>query len=135
MSVVYLACARRKQRWGPTVAGWSGADGNSDLPRALIADRPHPPRSRLQDGSGFLAELVRQWGDHTKPTAVLRDILMYMDRTFVAQHNKWPVHDLGMQQWRDVVARGPLIRSRLVTREPCGRAWCGAAPAGSDPLP
>jgi len=68
-----------------------------------------------KDGSGFLAELVRQWGDHTKSTAVLRDILMYMDRTFVAQHNKWPVHDLGMQQWRDVVARGPLIRSRLIS--------------------
>ena len=40
--------------------------------------------------------------------------MMYMDRTFVAQNNLLPVHDLGLSLWRDHVCRCPPIRQRLV---------------------
>ena len=33
------------------------------------------------------------------------DILMYMDRTYVPQHQKTPVHELGLKLWHDHVVR------------------------------
>jgi cullin 3 len=36
------------------------------------------------------------------------DILMYMDRTYVPQHQKMPVHELGLKLWHDHVVRAPL---------------------------
>ncbi|CAI5479006.1 unnamed protein product [Closterium sp. Yama58-4] len=46
---------------------------------------------------------------------MIRDILMYMDRTYVTNHNKTPVHDLGLALWRDHIVRAPAIRPRLLS--------------------
>lgn len=62
-----------------------------------------------------MGEIVRQWKDHTTFAAVLRDVLMYMDRTFVPQHNLSPVFMLHMTLWRDTVVRNPSIKPRLVS--------------------
>ena len=37
-----------------------------------------------------------------------------MDRTFVTQQQKTPVHQLGLELWRDHVVRDPRIRQRLL---------------------
>ncbi|KAJ6797627.1 cullin-3A-like [Iris pallida] len=65
-------------------------------------------------GGLFLEELNRKWGDHNKALQMIRDILMYMDRTFVTTSKKTPVHELGLNLWRDNIIHSNKIQSRLV---------------------
>mmetsp|Transcript_24421 Transcript_24421/g.53296 ORF Transcript_24421/g.53296 Transcript_24421/m.53296 type:complete len:740 (-) Transcript_24421:186-2405(-) len=65
-------------------------------------------------GSPFLEELNKRWLDHNKSMKMIRDILMYMDRTYVNQHNKTPVHELGLKLWRDTIVRTQSIKQRLL---------------------
>ena len=78
-------------------------------------------------GEGILGELIKRWDHHTHSMQMVRDILMYMDRIYVQPNGLKPVHDLGLQLWRDQVMRGPGIKSRVrdavlgaVNRERCG---------------
>ncbi|CAI7835604.1 unnamed protein product [Closterium sp. NIES-53] len=66
-------------------------------------------------GPLFLNELDARWHDYGKSLQMIRDILMYMDRTYVTNHNKTPVHDLGLALWRDHIVRAPAIRPRLLS--------------------
>lgn len=45
---------------------------------------------------------------------MIRDILMYMDRTYVMQQQKTPVFQLGLELWRDHVVRSKSISERLL---------------------
>lgn len=65
-------------------------------------------------GCLFLEELNRKWGDHNKALQMIRDILMYMDRTFVPLNHKIPVHELGLNLWRDNVIHSSKIQPRLL---------------------
>ncbi|KAH7436226.1 hypothetical protein KP509_05G009200 [Ceratopteris richardii] len=65
-------------------------------------------------GGLFLEELNRNWLEHNKALQMIRDILMYMDRTYVPNYNKTPVHELGLNLWRDYVVRYPKIKARLL---------------------
>ncbi|XP_043704567.1 cullin-3A-like [Telopea speciosissima] len=65
-------------------------------------------------GALFLEELNRKWTDHNKALQMIRDILMYMDRTFIPSTNKIPVHDLGLNLWRDNIIHSPKIQTRLL---------------------
>ncbi|KAK1284556.1 Cullin-3B [Acorus calamus] len=67
----------------------------------------------LAQGGFFLEELNRKWEDHRKALQMIRDILMYMDRTFVPSAQKTPVNDLGLNLWRDNIVRSPKIQARL----------------------
>ncbi|XWS32861.1 hypothetical protein CRYUN_Cryun22dG0026500 [Craigia yunnanensis] len=64
-------------------------------------------------GGLFLEELNRKWAEHNKALQMIRDILMYMDRTFIPNTHKTPVHELGLNLWRDVVVHSYKIQSRL----------------------
>lgn len=64
-------------------------------------------------GELFLEELNRKWADHNKALQMIRDILMYMDRTFIPSTHKTPVHELGLNLWRDFVIHSSKIQSRL----------------------
>ncbi|CAI5462909.1 unnamed protein product [Closterium sp. Yama58-4] len=66
-------------------------------------------------GPLFLNELDARWHDYGKSLQMIRDILMYMDRTYVTNHNKTPVHDLGLALWHDHIVRAPAIRPRLLS--------------------
>ncbi|KAK8949402.1 Cullin-3A [Platanthera zijinensis] len=66
-------------------------------------------------GGLFLEELNRQWADHNKALQMIRDILMYMDRTFVPSSHKTPVHELGLNLWRDNIIHSSKIQTRLVS--------------------
>ncbi|KAL6658952.1 hypothetical protein ACP70R_002992 [Stipagrostis hirtigluma subsp. patula] len=65
-------------------------------------------------GGLFLEELQRKWDDHNKALTMIRDILMYMDRTFIPTNKKTPVFDLGLELWRDTIVRSPMIQGRLL---------------------
>ncbi|KAF8017365.1 hypothetical protein BT93_H2531 [Corymbia citriodora subsp. variegata] len=69
----------------------------------------------IEDAQGglFLEELDRKWNDHNKALQTIRDILMYMDRTFVQSTHKTPVLELGLILWRDNVIYSSKIRTRL----------------------
>ncbi|KAJ9510776.1 hypothetical protein QJQ45_027594 [Haematococcus lacustris] len=64
-------------------------------------------------GAPFAQELKKRWDDHNKSTQMIRDILMYMDRTFVVQQHRTPVFQLGLELWRDHVVRNKHISDRL----------------------
>jgi len=65
-------------------------------------------------GDLFLEELDSKWREHNKSLQMIRDILMYMDRTYVNNFNKTPVHELGLNLWRDNIVRSPKIKDRLL---------------------
>eukprot|EP00798_Chlamydomonas_sp_ICE-L_P002801 gene2801-12676_t len=66
-------------------------------------------------GIPFLKELKKRWDDHNKATQMIRDILMYMDRTYVGTQQKTPVFQLGLELWRDHVVRNKVIGERLIS--------------------
>uniref|UniRef100_A0A1D1YZF6 Cullin-3B n=1 Tax=Anthurium amnicola TaxID=1678845 RepID=A0A1D1YZF6_9ARAE len=65
-------------------------------------------------GDLFLEELNNKWGEHNKALQMIRDILMYMDRTYVSTHDKTPVHELGLSLWGEHIIHTESIRSRLI---------------------
>ncbi|KAF5764221.1 putative cullin protein, neddylation [Helianthus annuus] len=64
-------------------------------------------------GETFLDELNNKWTDHNKALQMIRDILMYMDRSYVPGSHKTPVHALGLNLWRDNVIHLTGIQTRL----------------------
>ncbi|KAG6759400.1 cullin-3A [Populus alba x Populus x berolinensis] len=64
-------------------------------------------------GDSFLEELNRKWNDHNKALQMIRDILMYMDRTYIPSTHKTPVHELGLNLWRDNIIHSSKIQTRL----------------------
>jgi len=62
----------------------------------------------------FLVELNKAWSDHKISMLMIRDILMYMDRVYVPHQNVASVYDLGLMRFRELVARSPRIRPRLI---------------------
>ncbi|KAL2559542.1 Cullin-3A [Forsythia ovata] len=65
-------------------------------------------------GGSFLEELNVKWSDHNKALQMIRDILMYMDRTFIPSTHRTPVHELGLNLWRDNVIHSTKIKTRLL---------------------
>ncbi|TYH19247.1 hypothetical protein ES288_A05G337800v1 [Gossypium darwinii] len=66
-------------------------------------------------GNLFLEELNRKWNDHNKALQMIRDILMYMDRTYIPDTHKTPVHEPGLNLWRDNIIHSGKIQSRLLS--------------------
>ena len=62
----------------------------------------------------FLPELKDSWDKHKLSSIMIRDILMYMDRTYVAAQKKTPVYERGLQIFRDEVCRSAKIKERLL---------------------
>ncbi|MEW5303513.1 MAG: hypothetical protein WDW36_006197 [Sanguina aurantia] len=71
-------------------------------------------RVEATQGEPFLRELKTRWEDHNKSTQMIRDILMYMDRTYVVQQMKTPVFPLGLELWRENIVRNKPIADRLL---------------------
>ncbi|CAM9725172.1 unnamed protein product [Ectocarpus sp. 12 AP-2014] len=61
----------------------------------------------------LLHDLSQQWGDHQVTMQMVRDILMYMDRTYVSFNKKMPVYEMGLVVFRDTVARHDKVKGRL----------------------
>ena len=60
----------------------------------------------------LLLRLREAWETHQREMRDVRDILMYMDRTYVPQSRKAPIYEQGTILFRTVVARNPDIKGR-----------------------
>ncbi|CAH8253462.1 unnamed protein product [Arabidopsis lyrata] len=65
-------------------------------------------------GGSFLEELNKKWNEHNKALEMIRDILMYMDRTYIESTKKTHVHPMGLNLWRDNVVHFTKIHTRLL---------------------
>eukprot|EP01026_Neomeris_dumetosa_P019947 TRINITY_DN1804_c0_g1_i2.p1 TRINITY_DN1804_c0_g1~~TRINITY_DN1804_c0_g1_i2.p1 ORF type:complete len:732 (-),score=100.54 TRINITY_DN1804_c0_g1_i2:296-2491(-) len=65
-------------------------------------------------GKSFLRVLRDRWEDHYKSSQMIKDILMYMDRTFVVANKKTPVFQVGLDVWKECVIEHPQIQPRLL---------------------
>ncbi|CAH8343344.1 unnamed protein product [Eruca vesicaria subsp. sativa] len=65
-------------------------------------------------GGAFLEELNNKWNEHNKALEMIRDILMYMDRTYIESSKKPHVHPMGLILWKDNVVHSPKIDKRLL---------------------
>lgn len=61
----------------------------------------------------FLSTLNSSWNDHRTAMVMIRDILMYMDRVYVAQYKLEHIYNLGLILFRDNVVRYSPIREHL----------------------
>ena len=73
--------------------------------REEVAARPNGP--------AFLVSLNEVWLDSLKILHAIKDIFMYVDRTYVVQHNKKPIFARGLQVFFDAVVNSPAVRTRL----------------------
>jgi len=62
----------------------------------------------------FLNELKDKWDKHKISSIMIRDILMYMDRTYVVAQKKVAVYERGLHIFRDEVVRNPRMKDRLL---------------------
>jgi cullin 3 len=78
----------------------------------------HPQKKVRQDllysltsnNDNFLNMLNQSW---TAAIVMIRDILMYLDTTFVKESNKEPVFNLCLIQYRDLIIRDQLVKDHL----------------------
>lgn len=63
--------------------------------------------------SSLLEEMATAWNEHDITMVMVRDILMYMDRTYVPQNRRRPVYDLGVHLFRITVWEHPRVQSRV----------------------
>ncbi|XP_067950134.1 cullin-3-like [Watersipora subatra] len=63
--------------------------------------------------NNFLQTLNTVWSDHTTAMVMIRDILMYMDRVYVQQHDVENVYNLGLMIFRDHIVHHHLIKEKL----------------------
>lgn len=73
-------------------------------------------RIAAERDENLLQSLSREWEDHKVAMIMIRDIMMYLDRAYVAETQPpvLPVYDSGMLIFREEVARSPRIKPRFV---------------------
>lgn len=64
-------------------------------------------------GDAILTSMRTEWDAHIQSFKLISQILMHMDRVYVKQVGKKPVHELGLELWRDVVVHNPNIGPRM----------------------
>jgi cullin 3 len=64
-------------------------------------------------GDAILTSLRTEWDAHIQSFKLISQILMHMDRVYVKQVGKKPVHELGLDLWRDLIVRNPNIGPRM----------------------
>ena len=71
----------------------------------------------------FMGELQQQWKDFKLAITMVRDVCIYLDRTWVEQQAKTqpagvaalpPVYEMGLDLFQRIVARDPQIKQRLL---------------------
>lgn len=62
----------------------------------------------------FLASLRKVWLDYKRSLQMVRDILMYMDRTYVKMNKKRPVYEMGLAIFCQHCARTARVRERIL---------------------
>jgi len=75
--------------------------------RATVASLTQQPPELLLEAIG------EAWTEHCMTMVMIRDILMYMDRTYVTQAKRRPVYDLGLHLFRIVVWEKAEIKKNV----------------------
>ena len=65
--------------------------------------------------SQLLEAIVMAWKEHTITMVMIRDILMYMDRTYVVQQKRRTVYELGLHLFRVTIWEHPSVCKRVGT--------------------
>ncbi|KAF1752597.1 hypothetical protein GCK72_019152 [Caenorhabditis remanei] len=85
--------------------------------KEVIQDHMASVRERIinsLNSGNFLETVADSWTDHTVAMVMIRDILMYMDRIYVAQNiHVLPVYNLGLDSFRTEILRQNGIGDRL----------------------
>jgi cullin 3 len=70
---------------------------------------------RLQNVSDslLLEEIATTWKEHQITMIMIRDILMYMDRTYVPSQRRRPVYELGLHLFRITIWEHPRVQLRV----------------------
>ncbi|KAJ3164196.1 Cullin-3 [Geranomyces variabilis] len=63
------------------------------------------PGGGMTGATEYLRLLGNMFDDHSTCLGMIRDILLYMNKVYVPSNNLLPVYDLGLDIFRDVVAR------------------------------
>lgn len=66
------------------------------------------------DAEVFLSHLQNQWSWFKLSLSHIRDVFMYMDRSYVVSRRKKTVNELGVSLFRDCVIRNEIIHERMV---------------------
>jgi len=64
--------------------------------------------------NSLLEELSTTWAEHQITMIMVRDILMYMDRTYIQQQRRRPVYQLGLHLFRLIVWEHPEVKERSI---------------------
>jgi cullin 3 len=70
-------------------------------------------RLQATPDSSLLEEIAATWNEHQITMIMVRDILMYMDRTYVPTQRRRPVYDLGLHLFRITVWEHPRVQARV----------------------
>jgi len=62
--------------------------------------------------NSLLEELSKTWAEHQITMIMVRDILMYMDRTYIQQQRRRPIYQLGLHLFRLTVWEHPGVKER-----------------------
>jgi len=62
----------------------------------------------------LLEHMSQTWNEHQITMVMIRDILMYMDRTYVIQQRRRMVYDLGLHLFRIAVWEHPSVGQRVI---------------------
>ena len=71
------------------------------------------PEISINSDDQLLVVIAEAWDSHCLSLGMIRDILMYLDRTYVNEHKKIPVYPSGLQIFREVVIYNVNIRERV----------------------
>lgn len=67
----------------------------------------------LTPNEQLLARLARTWSEHKVIYSVIKDVMMYVDRSYVPQHRKAPVFTMAVLIFRSEILYHPDIRERV----------------------
>lgn len=69
----------------------------------------------LFQDDNILDVISKMYDEHKTIMGMIKDILMYMDRTYVTQHKRKPIYNLSLEIFRDYVIYQSEIRNRVRT--------------------
>jgi len=62
----------------------------------------------------LLKDIITRWGTHKLSMGMIRDILMYMDRTYVPKEKLQPVYERGLALWLEHVLHDKAIKDTVL---------------------
>ena len=86
-------------------------DGVSEKISSHLLDTVH--RLAEVPETSLLEEMATTWNEHQITMIMIRDILMYMDRTYVPAQRRRPVYELGLHLFHITVWEHPRVQKRV----------------------